>query len=170
MTTGKDLQHTALISMSNGKIIGQIKDLYLDPDLNQVAAVFLGKEGVLRRHAHAIGREAIQVYGEDVWLVTGPDSVVNRKALPDSVHFVLLSELRGREVHTEGGTHIGTVEDVILDAQANVIGFSLGKVRMKGPLAERKTLARAAVTGMGGKGVPMTAVMDRAEAIAVAEA
>jgi len=27
-----------------------------------------------------------------------------------------------------------------------------------------------AVTGMGGKGVPMTAVMDRAEAIAVAEA
>ena len=59
---------------------------------------------------------------------------------------------------------------MILDAQANVIGFSLGKVRMKGPLAERKTLARAAVTGMGGKGVPMTAVMDRAEAIAVAEA
>jgi sporulation protein YlmC with PRC-barrel domain len=169
MTTGKDLQHTALISMTNGKIIGQIKDLYLDPDLNQVVAVFLGKEGVLRRHAHAIGREAIQVYGEDVWLVAGPDSVVNRKALPDSVHFVLLSELRGREVQTEGGTTIGTVEDVILDAQANITGFALGKVRMKGPLSERKTIARAAVTGMGGKGVPMTALMDRAEGMVVAE-
>jgi sporulation protein YlmC with PRC-barrel domain len=143
--------------------------LYLDPDLNQVAAVYLGREGVLRRKAHAIGRDAIQVYGEDVWLVTGPDSVVNRKALPDSVHFVLLSELRGREIQTEGGTRIGMVEDVILDAQANVLGFSLAKVRMQGPLAERKTIARAAVTGMGGKGVPMTAVMDRAEAISVAE-
>ncbi len=170
MTTGKELQHTALISMTNGKIIGQIKDLYFDPDLSRVAAVFLGKEGVLRRHAHAIGREAIQVYGEDVWLVAGPDSVVNRKALPDSVHFVLLSDLRGREIQTEGGTTIGTVEDVILDAQANVTGFALGKVKMKGPLRERKTIARAAVTGMGGKGVPMTAAMDRAETMALAEA
>ncbi|MEP7357321.1 MAG: PRC-barrel domain-containing protein [Anaerolineales bacterium] len=169
MTTGKALQHTALISMTNGKIIGQIKDLYLDPDLNQVAAVHLGKEGVLRRQAHAIGREAIQVYGEDVWLVTGPDSIVNRKQIPDANHLVLLSDLRGREIHTEGGTHIGTVEDVILDAQANVLGFTLGKMRMQGPLGERKTIARAAVTGMGGKGVPMTAMMDRAEAITVAE-
>jgi uncharacterized protein YrrD len=169
MTTGKDLQHTALVSVTNGKIIGQIKDLYLDPDLNQVTAVFVGKEGLLRRQTQAIGREAIEVYGEDVWLVKAPDAVVNRKSLPDSGHFVRLSELRGREVQTEGGTRIGMVEDVILDAQANVIGFSLVKVRMKGPIGERKTLARAAVTGMGGKGVPMTAMMDRAEAITVLE-
>jgi sporulation protein YlmC with PRC-barrel domain len=169
MTTGKDLQHTALVSLTNGKIIGQIKDLYLDPDLNQVAAVFVGKEGLLRRQLQAIGREAIEVYGEDVWLVKAPDSVVNRKSLPDSGQFVRLSELRGREVQTEGGTRIGMVEDVILDAQANVIGFSLVKVRMKGPIAERKTIARAAVTGMGGKGVPMTAMMSKAEMITVAE-
>ena len=97
----------------------------------------------------------------------GPKSVVNGKQLAESIHLVLVNDLRGRQVHTEGGTHIGTVEDVILDAQANVIGFALGRVRMHGPLSERKTLARAAVTATGGKGVPMTAAMDRAEAIAV---
>jgi hypothetical protein len=48
-----------------------------------------------------------------------------------------------------------------------VLGFTLGKVYAQGPLAERKTIAREAVTDLGGKKEPMTIVLAQAEALAI---
>ena len=167
MATGKDHLNKALVSITDGKKLGEIKDLYVDAGLNKVTAVFLGKEGLIKRKSLAIARADIQVLGVDVWLVAGPDKVVDAAEMPDSGQFVLVGDLRGRAVQTEGGTLIGVVDDVILDGEANVLGFALGKVHVKGPLAERKAIARGAVTSLGGKDSPMMAVMAQAETMPV---
>lgn len=165
MFTGKDAINKLVISITDGKKLGEIKDLYLDQELRQVAAVYLGKEGLVNRKTLAFPRGAVHVLGEDAWLVSGPDIVVQEEDIPESGTFTLVGELRGREIQSEGGTKVGVVEDVVLDEQCGVLGFTLGKVFMQGPLAERKTIAREALTSLGSKVKPMTTVLEKAESM-----
>ncbi len=167
MKTSKELSNKALISITDGSKLGEIKDLYLDKDMRQVTAVFLGKEGLINQKARMIERSAVQVYGTDVWLVSGSDKVMKQDDVRESASFILVGDLRGREIQTDGGSKLGIVDDVILDDEARVLGFALGKVYVQGPLAERKTIAREAVTHLGSKKEPMTIVLAQAEAMAL---
>lgn len=167
MKTSKDLSNKALVSIADGRKLGEIRDLYLDPDMRRVVAVFLGKEGLINQKALVIPRSAIQVYGVDVWLVSGADKIIKQDDVLEWSTFTPVSELRGREIQTDGGTKLAMIDDVILDDEANVLGFALGKVYAQGPLAERKMIAREAVTDLGGKKEPMTIVLAQAETLAI---
>ena len=70
-------------------------------------------------------------------------------------------------MQTDGGTKIGSVSDILIDAQNNVIGFSLGKIQVQGPIAEAKAIARAAVTDLGSENSPMIVVLEQAEKLKV---
>ncbi len=142
MITSKDHSNKALVSMTDGKNLGEIKGLYLDRDMRQVMGIFLGTEGLINRKTKAIAQSAVKVQGIDVWLVSGPDVVMELEDIPDSATFILAGDLRGREIQTEGGTKIGVVDDILLDGEAHVLGFTLGKVYAEGPLAERKYIVR----------------------------
>jgi sporulation protein YlmC with PRC-barrel domain len=152
-----------LISITDGRDLGEIRGLYLDADMHQVAGVFVGKEGIINRKTLAVTRDEILVYGVDVWLVSGPDVVKPLDEIPESAAFILVSDLRGREIQTEGGTKLCVIDDVILDSEARVLGFTLGKVFAQGPLAERKAIVREAITHLGSKEQPMTAELAMAE-------
>ena len=169
MLTAKSHLNKSLVSITDGKIVGDIKDLYLDREMHEVAAVFLGREGLIKRKTNLLPRAAVHIFGADVWLVTGSDKVVGPEEVPDADTFVLVGDLRGRDVETEGGTKIGVVDDVVLDAEARLLGFVLGKVHVQGPLAERKTIAREAVAKLGSKDAPMQVVLAQAEALTVPE-
>jgi sporulation protein YlmC with PRC-barrel domain len=84
-----------------------------------------------------------------------------------SENFLVASDFRGREIQSEGGTLLGTVNDVLLDEEANVTGFSLNKIYVQGPLAERKAIARSAITNFGSKESPMTTLLAKAESISL---
>jgi uncharacterized protein YrrD len=167
MITSKDHSNKPLISITDGKKLGEIKGLYLDGDMRQVAGVFLGTEGFIKRKAQAIARADVQVYGMDAWLVAGSDKVMALEDNPDSASFTLASDLHGREVQTEGGTKLGVVEDVVLDNEARVLGFSLSKVYAEGPLAEKKYIVREAITDLGSKDKSMTAILAQAESLTI---
>mgnify|MGYP000858063015 FL=1 len=74
------------------------------------------------------------------------------------------SNLRGREIATDGGTRIGVIEDVLMDDDATVLGFSMSKVYAQGPLAERKAVIREAILNLGSKDTPMVVDLTLAEA------
>ena len=170
MTTSKDHTNKPIISIKDGKHLGEVKDLYLDQDMRQVAAVFLGKEGLINRKTLAIARSAVQVCGIDAWLVSSSDTVVVPEAIPESGNFTLVGDLRGRELKTEGGTDIGAIEDVILDNEAHVLGFELGRVYAQGPLAIRMAIARDAIVSLGSKKEAMTINMAQAESLEIPSA
>ena len=167
MITSKEHSGKPIISITDGKKLGEVKDLYLDQDMRQVTAVFLGKEGLINRKTLVIARSAVQVYGIDAWLVSGSDTVVGPEDLPESGTFTLVGELRGRELQTEGGTKIGVIDYLILDNEARVLGFGLGKVYAQGPLAERKAIARDAILNLGTTKEPMTINLAQAESLAL---
>ena len=68
MITSKEYSNKPLVSITNGKKLGEVKGLYLDLDMHKVTGIFLGTEGVINRKALVIARSAVQVYGIDVWL------------------------------------------------------------------------------------------------------
>jgi uncharacterized protein YrrD len=167
MITSKDHSGKPVISITDGKKLGEIKDLYLDQEMRQVAAVFLGKEGLISRKTLVIARSAMQVYGIDAWLVSSSDIVMKAEDIPESGTFTLVGDLRGRELQTEGGTKVASIDHVILDNEARVLGFGLGKVYSQGPLAERRAIARDAIINLGTAKEPMTINLAQAESLAL---
>jgi uncharacterized protein YrrD len=163
MFTLKGLRNKWLVSLTDGKKLGEIQNLYLDSEVNRMAAVFLGKEGFLSRRSLIILQHNIQVFGSDVWLISGPDNVIRLEEAPESDSFQLASDLLGREIQTDGGTRIGVVDDILMGDDGAVQGFALGKVYVQGPLAERKTIARGAITNLGNRDNPMIASLPKAE-------
>jgi uncharacterized protein YrrD len=163
MPTVKDHLNKPVISTSGGKKLGKIKDLYFDPKVTKVTAVSLGASGILRRKKLMIDRAKVQTCGEDAWLVSRADVVVGPKNIVGSQEFVPSKELRGRKIMSEGGTEIATVDDVILDGQCNVKGFTLANFPASGPLSQRKAIALGAITSLGSKTSPMTTILAQAE-------
>jgi sporulation protein YlmC with PRC-barrel domain len=167
MITSKEHSGKSVISITDGKKLGEVKDLYLDQDMRQVAAVFLGREGLISRKTLVIARSAVQVYGIDAWLVSGSDIVMKAEDIPELTTFTLVGDLRGRELQTEGGTKVASIDHVILDNEARVLGFGLGKVYSQGPLAERRAIARDAILNLGTAKEPMTINLAQAESLAL---
>jgi uncharacterized protein YrrD len=166
MQKTKEFQGKLLISVTDGKNLGEIKDVYLDKDANEVIAVYLGKTGIISRKTHLIHIDQIRLFGVDAWLVNGSDKVMTKDEVEGSDQFILAEDLRGRSIQTDGKTKLGTVGDIVVDSRMNVLGFAFEKIHVEGPLSEQKAVARAAITKLGD---PMIAVLEQAERLKVEE-
>jgi sporulation protein YlmC with PRC-barrel domain len=157
-----DYMNKPLISVTNGRRVGEIKDLYLDPQTHQVAAVLIAREGLINRKVTLVYRSAIQVYGEDAWLLNTADDVT--ETLEEApADWLQVSELRGREVSTDGGTKLGSVGDVVLDDNGSLAALTLGRVWVQGPLAETRRIPIQALLRIGERGQSVIVDLSRAE-------
>jgi sporulation protein YlmC with PRC-barrel domain len=168
MPTVRDHRNKQVITTTGGKKLGKIKDLYLDPKLTKVTAAYLGRTGVVNRKKLVIEREKVQTIGADAWLVATGDVVVESSHFPGFRDLVAAKDLHGRKILSEGGTEIATVDDVILDGDCNVKGFSLANYPPSGPLFDRKAIALGALTSVGSKNQPMTTTLAKAESMTIA--
>lgn len=145
MRLGKDFDNKPIISVTDGRMLGRAKDVYVDSQLLGLAGLYLGSEGMIRRRAQVIPSADVVLFGIDVVLVKDTDVVTDNKALPEVADWQRLNDLQGYEVHTPGGTKLGTVGDVILDESGAIVGLSLSRVFVKGPLAEQGTVPREVI-------------------------
>jgi uncharacterized protein YrrD len=163
MRPGKDLIGKPVYSMKDGRLLGSVKDLFVDLDLNVVSGIFLGSEGLFSRKITAIMRENIVIFGIDSVLVTGSDVVTD--STENSILEISLrrEEVQGRGVNTPGGTKVGNIGDVLLDENAKIVGYWLSKVRVAGPIAEHRQVMNDAVIDTGDKDGTMTIDLGKAE-------
>lgn len=169
MLKSKEIANRMVISLNEGKKLGQIEDVYLDLEMRRVVGIYLGSEGLIRRKDKVILRSDVQVLGIDAWLVTDADVITPLNTIPDSATFTLVNNIRGREIQTDGGTKLGVIEDVILNLDLEVIGFALGKVYVQGPLAEKMSIVRDAVIDTGSKDRAMVVDLVLAESGVISE-
>jgi uncharacterized protein YrrD len=167
MTATKEFQGKLLIGVTDGKKLGEVKDVYLDNTATKVIAAYLGKEGIINRRSLLLDINKVQLFGIDAWLIHGSDTVQDKAEVTDSADYLLADEMRGREIQTDGGTKIGTIGDVLVDSNLKIIGFALSKIAVEGPIAVRRAIARAAITELGGAERPMIAVLTQAESLNV---
>ena len=163
MRPGKDLIGKPVYSMKDGRLLGSVKDLFVDLDLNVVSGIFLGSEGLFSRKITAIMREDITIFGIDSVLVTGSDVVTD--STENSILEISLrrEEVQGRGVDTPGGTKVGNIGDVLLDENAKIVGYWLSKVRVAGPIADHRQVMNDAVIDTGDKDGTMTIDLGKAE-------
>ncbi len=164
MRLGKDLIGKSIISVTDGRLLGTVKDVYVNDELYWLTGVLVGHEGLLKRKALLIPRDSVVVFGIDAVLVKDSDVIAESKEVPEFENWLRLNKLRGREVDTPGGTKVGTVGDVILGEEGHIIGFALSKLFVEGPIAQQGTIPREALidTGSEEDGV-MTIDLPKAE-------
>jgi sporulation protein YlmC with PRC-barrel domain len=142
MRLAKDLENKPIISVTDGQILGRTKDVYVDEDLAEIAGLYVGTEGVLRRKEKIIPSSRIVLFGVDVILVKDADVITTTDVIPESDRWHRLDELHGRDVYTPGGTKLATIDDATLDEKGAVSGFTLSRVFVSGPLSETPFIPR----------------------------
>lgn len=163
MRLGKDLLNKPIISITDGRNLGVVKDIYLDNQLEQITGIYTGSEGLVRRKHHMIPSESVVVFGIDAILVKNRDVIIQEDERPEAVAWVRLSKLKGRQVDTSGGTKVATIGDIILGETGQVIGFALSRVFVEGPIADRGRIQKEAVLDPGNENEIMTIDLTKAE-------
>lgn len=163
MRLGKDLVGKQIISITDGRSLGNTKDIYINSELNDITGIYLGSEGLIKRKHFVITRANVVVFGIDAILVKESDVTAEEDNLPESVGWVRLSKLNKREIDTPGGTKVASIGDIILGEQGEITGFALSRVYVEGPIAQNGTIPRTAVIDTGGDDGVMTIDLTKAE-------
>ncbi|PIE81165.1 MAG: hypothetical protein CSA11_05170 [Chloroflexi bacterium] len=163
MRLGKDLTGKPIISITDGRLVGYAKDLYTNIDLYWITGIYTGSEGLIGRKDKLIHRDNVVVFGIDAILVKNAEVETDNKAFAESENWQRLDRLRGRGVDTPGGTKVGTIGDIIVGEDGQVTGFSLSRVHIEGPVADKGTLPRDAVVDTGHADGLMTIDLQKVE-------
>jgi len=163
MRLGKELIGKPIYSMTDGRQLGNVKDIYLDLEISQLNGIFLGHEGLFNRKARVIARENIAVFGHDAVLVTDSDVETDSSDTPEVELWMRRENFQGRGIETPGGTKVGTVGDILFNEKAKVVGFSLARVFVTGPVADKRVVMKDAVADAGGKEGIVTVDLAKAE-------
>jgi uncharacterized protein YrrD len=163
MRLGKDLIGKPIYSMTDGRLLGSVKDLYLDKDLELLTGIYMGSEGLLKRKSLLITRRNIMVFGLDAILAKSSDVVTDDEQTEEVKHWLRREDLQKREIDTPGGTKVGSIGDILLDEEARIVGYSLGKVFVEGPVAESRRILKGAIIDTGRDDGVMTVDLSKAE-------
>ena len=164
MRLGKDLINKPIYSIDEGKLLGKVQDLYVDTNYEAVLGLYLGSQGLVRRKADLIRAGDVVVFGADAILVRDGNAITDDGALPAAKGWLRREKLAGREADTPGGTRLGVIGDVIIDATGRITGFALSKAYVEGPLAEKRVISRSVVLDTGQEDGRMTVDLAKLEA------
>ncbi|HEY1409092.1 MAG TPA: PRC-barrel domain-containing protein [Promineifilum sp.] len=164
MRLGKELLNKPIYTIDEGRMIGKVQDLFIDDSLEVVLGVFLGSQGLVRRKSQLIRSGDIVIYGVDAVLVANGGVITDDSALPAAKEWLRREKLIGREADTPGGTRLGVLGDVTVDATGRITGFAMSRVYVEGPLSEKRFVARSVVLDTGSQDGRMTVDLARLEA------
>jgi uncharacterized protein YrrD len=146
----QDIRGFEIISSSNGEIIGELEDVYVDLEKRQIAAIVTTKRNPLVRSLKVVHRDDIKVWGEDVILVSGPDVVQNAEKLNSGQNWELAGEkMKGKDILNTKGDKIAELGDVIIDSKGLVLGYDLSEVSIEGPIQKTKRVHIDATQAFG---------------------
>jgi uncharacterized protein YrrD len=150
MRSAKELIGKPIYSVTDGRLLGTVKDLYVDSDMNHVTGVFVGSEGLFSRRARLIPGDRVSVLGVDAVLTLESNVIKDDSGYAPSQEWLRRDSVQGRIMNTAGGTKVGTVGDLLIDDDYKVVAFSLARVNVEGPIARSRIVTRTAVTDAGG--------------------
>jgi uncharacterized protein YrrD len=163
MRAGKDLTEKSIYSLTDGRLVGKVKDLYLDSNLERVVGLYLGSEGIFSRKNMLITRDRVTLFGVDAVLVADSEVVLEEAQVAELDTWVRRQDLAGRDVDTPGGTRVGIIGDILVDDEGTVVGFKLARTFVEGPISRKHAVAREVVVDTGGEDGVMTIDLAQAE-------
>lgn len=156
--------HKKVMAIDDGSTVGRVEDFYVDAELETVAALYLGREGLLDRSRNLIPMKCLATLGEDAVLVPHADVIEKAGSYEPATTFVRRTDVIGLDIQTPGGTRIGRVGDLIINEHNRVAGFLLSHTYVSGPIADKRVIDRTAITGVDLEAGVLTANLLAAEA------
>jgi uncharacterized protein YrrD len=130
LARASDLIGMTVVALDSATTTGEIKDVLVDPSRSLVIGFTVRGQGLLssplvgmlpREHVHAIGRDALMVPNAE-------GVVAEREGMTTLLEGQ--QEVVGKEVVTQSGTSLGTINDVVLEideAVADVVGYEIDR-------------------------------------------
>jgi uncharacterized protein YrrD len=149
MIKSRDLIGKPLITITHGEIIGKVKDVLIDPESYEIAALVLpGK--MFSRKTMVLARHLVHVFGKDVILVKSNEVMARDDKLKGVSSLLGVSkQMKGQEIVTEQGVRIGIVGDVLVNETGKVVSYDLAKVFIEGPISESRQVPLEATRSLG---------------------
>lgn len=125
MRRAKTLLNLPVISLADGLVLGQVRDIIFDPPGGRIAGLLL-REATLLTDALVVPLDKIRSLGRDA--VTVPTrSSVQPSIRVRPVRRLLFSGVRltGLHILTEGGRDLGAIEEVFIGNGGEIIGYEL---------------------------------------------
>lgn len=168
---GDNLLGKLVVSLNEGRIVGKVKEFYLDQDLKMIMAIQLGREGLFNLSSEGLfhrkfilaKREDISLFGFDAILINTAQAVTNSDEVAAFNTWIALDKLKGREVNTPGGTKIGIIGDIIFDEKGHLLAFKLSRLFVAGPLAQTHKIGREVIVETGREDGIITIDLAKAE-------
>ncbi|MDX1524033.1 MAG: PRC-barrel domain-containing protein [Anaerolineae bacterium] len=153
-----------VISVDEGRIVGEVKDFYIDRDLNSVTGLYFGSEGLIKRKALLLKHEHIMLFGVDVIFIDNAGAVTDGDTVEGIDNWMRRDDLIGRAIISETSeAKIGKVDDIFFDETGKLLGLGLSNIEVKGPIAENRAISRAVIKQTGDKDNPMVIDLFKAE-------
>jgi uncharacterized protein YrrD len=149
MQTAHELTGKQVISIDHGEAQGKVRDLYFDPQLQYLVALSLGGGGIFGARPKIIRLENVAVLGNDAVLIKSSNDVQDPTQVEETATWIRLSDFRGSDVRTSGGTPIGKVDDVTLGEDGRVLDILLAWTRVGGPIGASNMVTRRAIVDVG---------------------
>jgi len=164
MIKSRDIIGKPMITIQHGEMIGKVKDVLIDPDQYEIAALVLpGK--LFSRKTMVLPRHQVHVFGVDAILVKSNEAMPRDNTLENVSSLIAVSkQMKGQEVVTEQGIKIGIIDDVLIDEKGRMVSYALTKVSVAGPVAKTKQIPLSFTRTLG----PDVIIVD-SSALTVAE-
>lgn len=149
MIKSRDLIGKPIVLITNGEIVGKVRDVLIDPDEFVIAALVLPSRP-FRKPTMVLPRAVVQVFGKDVILIKSNEAMARDNSLEHVASLLAVSaEMKGRAIATEEGVRIGIMDDVIVNPQGKVVAYHLSRVFITGPIAQTKEVPLQATRSIG---------------------
>lgn len=124
MRKAKELVGKAIVNQATGEHVATVRDLIFDSDARHVAALLVDSGGWFR-DARVVCWDALASIG-DVVMVQGESPVVTASSAPQ-LSDELKQDVRisGMPIMSDSGERIGTVGDLFINDQGEVIGYEV---------------------------------------------
>jgi len=120
----QEIQGMQVISLAEGRILGAVQKVYLDPSKKAVSGMLVRQSGMGRSEGWVEVRDVAQI-GEDVLFVTKAAAYKAKAPMGRS-----LKDLMGMPVMSKDGKLLGALVDVEVDEQWRVVELSLSEGRL----------------------------------------
>jgi uncharacterized protein YrrD len=138
-----------LIVVTNGEMIGKVKDIEIDPSALRAVAVVTSTGTLLHRETEGVLAENVNVWGQDAILVKQPDVIVTEDRLDSRDGWMSADDLNHFDVVGEDGRRVGKLKDVVIDTHGQIMGYELAQVAIEGRIAAANYIDVKATHSLG---------------------
>jgi uncharacterized protein YrrD len=118
-----DIIGLKIISLQNGKELGQVKDLVYDPDEIKMTALIV-EEGGIFSEAKLIPFNEIRNIGDDAVIIESANKIKKISEIDSKISQIAKANtyITNTKVLTNNGIELGTVSDLLLDPTTGIVG------------------------------------------------